>query len=667
MSLTKRTPSLASMCRTCRLAIARCVVVFGLSLAATVPASAKGVSPYLPLHMAPEVERDIERVLILADRTVMTRPIPAATVLEALPIICRDGRERALCRRVRGHLNRYMADLGLDHASVEAAGVDGAAVSLPNRRGMLSDSSWQVAALAHWQPFDHMLVSLGGVAYDDDAVASGSMVSLGWEYAQLDVGYRDHWFSPFENSAMLISTQAKTLPSITLSNYTPISRFGFSYEVFVAEMPFSDNIAFEGGITAGHPKLAGLLFAIEPATGWSLSFNRLLQYGGGARGNVAWGDFIRAFFNPASDTAFDDSDFGNQVAGWASRFVFPGRTPFAVYLEYAGEDSSYDGNYRLGNAALSIGITFPRLWQHFDLTYEVSEWQNGWYVSSIYGDGLTNDGHVLGHWGADQRVFGDDVGAQAHTLRIGWEPPFGGLLTLRARTIANQDYSPQTYERGYDVTAGYTRTWQGLNVGGEITVGQDVFGESFGRLAGFVRFDGAGITGDSSGDAERTRARGAELFVDAGVNASEVQIRLGDNSPKTKTGYAAAPHLAIGARRAVSEASDLGVRLEVDRVDDELLLSVRALDYRYRFDSPLALSFFVGASRYDLATPAYGYYLGGGLQWRNVLPGFDLGMDLRYSDKVARDKLLPTDPAPVPREDSFYDITGATLSLSYKF
>jgi hypothetical protein len=273
MSLTKRTPSLASMCRTCRLAIARCVV-FGLSLAATVPASAKGVSPYLPLHMAPEVERDIERVLILADRTVMTRPIPAATVLEALPIICRDGRERALCRRVRGHLNRYMADLGLDHASVEAAGVDGAAVSLPNRRGMLSDSSWQVAALAHWQPFDHMLVSLGGVAYDDDAVASGSMVGLGWEYAQLDVGYRAHWFSPFENSAMLISTQAKTLPSITLSNYTPISRFGFSYEVFVAEMPFSDNIAFEGGITAGHPKLAGLLFAIEPATGWSLSFIR---------------------------------------------------------------------------------------------------------------------------------------------------------------------------------------------------------------------------------------------------------------------------------------------------------------------------------------------------------------------------------------------------------
>ena len=99
----------------------------------------------------------------------------------------------------------------------------------------------------------------------------------------------------------------------------------------------------------------------------------------------------------------------------------------------------------------------------------------------------------------------------------------------------------------------------------------------------------------------------------------------------------------------------------------ELLLAVRALDYRYRFDNPLALSFFVGAARYDLATPAYGYYLGGGMQWRNILPRTDLSLDLRYADKVARDKLLPDDPGTDPRPDSFYDVTGATLSLSYRF
>ena len=41
---------------------------------------------------------------------------------------------------------------------------------------------------------------------------------------------------------------------------------------------------------------------------------------------------------------------------------------------------------------------------------------------------MTNNGLVLGNWGADQRNFGDGVGARSQMLRIGWEPPFGGYL-----------------------------------------------------------------------------------------------------------------------------------------------------------------------------------------------------------------------------------------------
>ena len=43
----------------------------------------------------------------------------------------------------------------------------------------------------------------------------------------------------------------------------------------------------------------------------------------------------------------------------------------------------------------------------------------------------------------------------------------------------------------------------------------------------------------------------------------------------------------------------------------------------------------------------------------------DLGIDLRYGDKIARDNLLPTDPQ--SRPDSFYDLTGASLYLRYRF
>ncbi len=73
-----------------------------------------------------------------------------------------------------------------------------------------------------------------------------------------------------------------------------------------------------------------------------------------------------------------------------------------------------------------------RLRQRFDLTLEASEWQNLWYTNGAYGDGLTENRRVLGHWGADQRVFGDDLGART-MARLGWEPGFGGLLQFRAR------------------------------------------------------------------------------------------------------------------------------------------------------------------------------------------------------------------------------------------
>ncbi len=85
---------------------------------------------------------------------------------------------------------------------------------------------------------------------------------------------------------------------MTLSNYAPITGLGLYYEVFLAEMRLLDRIRFEDGFTSGNPRLAGLRFAIEPAPGWSLSANRLMQYGGGERGGDSFSDFLDALFKP---------------------------------------------------------------------------------------------------------------------------------------------------------------------------------------------------------------------------------------------------------------------------------------------------------------------------------------------------------------------------------
>jgi len=311
----------------------------------------------------------------------------------------------------------------------------------------------------------------------------------------------------------------------------------------------------------------------------------------------------------------------------------------------------------------------PRLWKSFDLRYEVSDWQNLWYVHQIYPNGQSNDGHVIGHWGGDDRVPGDGLGAQSHSLRIGWSPDFGGRFELRYRTLANEDYSPFDYEREHEVTLSYSRSARQFVYGAEIDVGRDVFGEDFARFGGFLRLaPGApevGITSvDPADDGLRGRVR---FFMDAGLNYSRLKFDPSDKgqTPErnvTTTG----PHVAVGVRGAVSQYSDIGTRIELDEIDGHTLLGVRALDYRYRMGEKLAFTVFAGAARYDVATAAYGYYGGVGAQWRNIVGGLDLSFDVRATDKIARDALLPSDPQSV-WGDVIYQIYSASLYLSYQF
>jgi hypothetical protein len=633
-------------------------------------ASARGVSPYLPLNLDPRIERQIERVLVLADKPVLRRPIAAAMVLDALPAACKV--DPVLCAEVRRYLSGYMHDYGVTHFSGEAAATSGTDRSVPNRYGLSSQSEWAASASGYWQLGDRVLLTAGVVADADGVTPSGSMLSLGYDFAQLDLGYRPHWLSPFTGNSMLIGTQAPTMPSVTLSNYRPLTRFGLDYEVFLGRMSRSDGILFDGDLSSGNPQLVGIHVGMEPATGWSLSFNRLLQYGGGARPHQSFTDVLQALFKPGQNdnAATTDEQFGNQLGSVTSAFLFPGRTPFSIYFEYGGEDTSRGGSTNFGNASLAGGIHFPRLWGRFDLTLEASEWQNGWYVNSIYRDGLVNKGHVIGHWAGDQRVFGDGVGAQSELIRLGWDAAFGGLLELQYQTVANESYGAVPYEREHDFTVRYTRPLLDLDIGAEVFAGTDVFGERFSRVSAFFRYSGghsrtrAAITDDGYDSSPVDKS--AEVFVETGAFAYELRTDPDEATPTIKSGQQVAPHLAVGARRAVSDRSDLGARIELDRIDDDLLVALRAIDYRYRFHGRLAFNFFVGAAHYSKETPAIGFYVGAGAQWRDVLPGWDAGIDLRFVQNAARDRLLPSDPAGV-RPDIFYDIVGAGLTIARRF
>jgi hypothetical protein len=237
---------------------------------------------------------------------------------------------------------------------------------------------------------------------------------------------------------------------------------------------------------------------------------------------------------------------------------------------------------------------------------------------------------------------------------------------VRLSTLANELYSGMPYERAYNGMLRYSRPLGAIAVGAEVFAGRDVFGASFSRVGAFFQYAGDTSTPVSSFDADPVGAvdKSAELFVEAGGAART--IRIDPDAVNVTTKHEVTPHVAFGARRAVSDRSDLGARLELDDIDGHALLSVRAIDYRFRFANPLALNVFVGASRYELATPAYGLYFGAGLQWRDVFPGWDVGLDVSTAKKVARDHLVPSDPVS-ERPDSFYTIDSYTLLLSKRF
>ena len=99
--------------------IHRCLFSVMLGLLLSNKSLALGVSAYLPLYTSPEIERQIERALILAGIPVVRKPIPVALVKGALPRVCLV--DRSLCEQVGNYLNQFEQDAGLTQASLDLA------------------------------------------------------------------------------------------------------------------------------------------------------------------------------------------------------------------------------------------------------------------------------------------------------------------------------------------------------------------------------------------------------------------------------------------------------------------------------------------------------------------------------------------------------------------
>jgi hypothetical protein len=292
---------------------------------------------------------------------------------------------------------------------------------------------------------------------------------------------------------------------------------------------------------------------------------------------------------------------------------------------------------------------------------------------------MTNYGVVLGQWGAQWRKPGDGVGAQSNALQLTWDLDGGRQLDLKYRTVLNGSYTGTNYQRAQDVELSYSRPWRSLQAGLRMEGGRDEFGDSFGRVAVFARFTGqdsapvqyrasedeAADAADAADSVARAERRKIEPFVDFGMFSSKMDYEQDAGAvPAVNTTHGSF-HLGVGVRRAFSRRNDFGTRIEFDNVSGKLFTALRAIDYRHRFGPTFAAGLFFGAARYDALTPAYGWYGGAGMQWRDLWKNWDAGVDYRIGDHMVRNK-TPSETV-IIWPNAFYTIKGTSFYLSRRF
>ncbi|MBD1391149.1 hypothetical protein IC617_17100 [Neiella sp. HB171785] len=161
-----------------------------------------------------------------------------------------------------------------------------------------------------------------------------------------------------------------------------------------------------------------------------------------------------------------------------------------------------------------------------------------------------------------------------------------------------------------------------------------------------------------------------EIYGNLGVNYHDVSFDTGDAAfeaaqDDSDVGY----HVAIGVRRPFGDSQThwLGFQLEFDEILGDSMVAFRALDYQYAIDDRWRVGAFIGAASIDTGASQTGYHLGGGVMYMNLLPQLDVGLDLRYGDRVARDRLFADDPQSDKSPDFFYDVLSTSLYASWRF
>ncbi|MDX1587870.1 MAG: capsule assembly Wzi family protein [Oleiphilaceae bacterium] len=248
--------------------------------------------------------------------------------------------------------------------------------------------------------------------------ADGSFLAYTGNSWTLGFGAIDRWWGPGWQSSLMLSSNARPVPSLWLNRTNPS---GSDHPLLAWMGPFQLTLTLgqlEGAREVPEARLVGLRFNFRPVKGLELGLSRLLQYGG--EGEPENGEALGNALILSDESARESSDAPTQMAGLDARYgMAVGGVSGGLYGEtvaQVGEDQSAGGLTGL------VGM---------DLAYSWQEDSQRWFLEyadttagNITGSGRFNETYEDPVYKTGDRFRGRAIGstfdsdAQALTLGL---------------------------------------------------------------------------------------------------------------------------------------------------------------------------------------------------------------------------------------------------------
>jgi hypothetical protein len=269
-----------------------------------------------------------------------------------------------------------------------------------------------VSWVGEWFAFNLRATYADNPLDGDEYRPDGTYVGVALGNWMLSAGWQDRWWGPGRDGSMILSTNARPLPSVGIQRISsvPSASKWFRWMGPWTLTSFMGQMDDERVVKDGW--LFGLRGSFRPLRGLEIGLSRTAQLCGEGRkcDLEAFLNMLRGKDNAGANVNPDEEP-GNQLGGFDIRWTLPRQIPMAIYMQWTAEDTR-DTGASLHQWLRQVGVEF---WggigdashrTHFEVgdtlarrggIGENSAVPNSAYNHGIFETGYRYNGRSLGH------------------------------------------------------------------------------------------------------------------------------------------------------------------------------------------------------------------------------------------------------------------------------